>query len=245
MATYGGFAAVYDAFMRPPYDEWAEYVQAIWQKFGAKPSLVLDLACGTGNMTARFAQMGYDMIGVDCAAEMLSEAAGKNPDILYICQDMRALELYGTVDAACCLCDGMNYLEDSGDLTQVLHLIQNYLNPGGVFVFDMNTEYYFAEVLNNGVFAESDDTAAYIWENDYDPDTRVNEYAVTFFVQEENGLFRRFEEVHHETAFSESEVRQAAKDAGLEFCAVYNGGQFAQPNETSERIYYVLRKGEL
>jgi len=242
LTTYGGFAAVYDAFMCPPYDEWAGFVRALWRRFGEEPSLVLDLACGTGNMTARFAAMGYDMIGVDIAADMLSEAKTKNPDILYLCQDMRGFELYGTVDAACCLCDGMNYLESTSDLTQVFKLMTNYLNPGGVFVFDLNTEHYFAETLGDNVFAESNDDAAYIWENEYDPETRVNEYAVTFFVKEDNGLFRRFEELHRERVFTEKEVRAAAKKAGLAVCGLFAEGEFTPPTAESERVYYVLRR---
>jgi len=242
MAMYGGFAAVYDMFVCPPYDEWAVYVREIWRRFGKEPALVLDLACGTGNMSSRFAAMGYETIGVDCAAEMLAAAARKNPEILYVCQDMRELDLYGTADAACCLCDGMNYLESAEELMQVLCRLRNFLNPGGVFVFDMNTEYYFAEVLGSNVFAESNDEAAYIWENEYDPDTRVNEYAVTFFAKEANGLFRRFEELHCETAFAEAEVRNAAAAAGFEVCAVYDDMQFVPSHEASERVYYILRR---
>ena len=241
--AYSGFAAVYDELMQPPYDDWAVYAEALWLRFGAgKPSLVLDLACGTGNITTRLAKMGYDVIGVDCAEEMLSVAATKNQDILYLCQDMREFELYGTVDAACCLCDGMNYLADENELAQVLSLVRNYLNPGGVFVFDLNTEHYFANVLSGNVFAEASETAAYIWENDYDPETKTNEYAVTFFVQEANGLYRRFEELHNETAFSDEEVRRAAASAGLTVCAAFDGAGFDERNDTTERVYYVMQK---
>jgi len=242
MAIYGGFAAVYDALMDPPYDEWAQYVSALWAKFGEKPKLALDIACGTGNMTARFAAQGYDMIGVDSAADMLAAARAKNSEILYICQDMRELELYGTVDAAACLCDGMNYLESYDDLVQVMRLMRNYLNPGGVFVFDMNTEHYFADILGDSTFAEAGETVAYIWENSYDCESRVNEYAVTFFTEDENGLYKRFEEVHRETAFAESDVRKAAAKSGLTVCAVYDELTFDGPQDTSERIFYILRR---
>ena len=242
MTTYGGFAAVYDEFVRPPYDAWAEFVRALWRRFGDEPALVLDLACGTGSMTSRFAAMGYDMIGVDISGEMLAGAKAKSPDILYLCQDMRAFELYGTVDAACCLCDGMNYLESADDLLRVFRLMANYLNPGGVFVFDLNTERYFAETLGDGVFAEANEDAAYIWENEYDPETRVNEYFVTFFAREANGLFRRFEELHRERAFTDAEVRGAAEKAGLTVCGTFAAGGEAPPPEDSERVYYVLRR---
>jgi len=239
---YGGFAAVYDTFMCPPYDEWAGFVRTLWRRYGEEPKLVLDLACGTGNMTARFAAMGYDMIGVDLAEDMLAEAKLKSPDILYICQDMREMELYGTVDAACCLCDGMSYLEGIDDLIQVFRLMANYLNPGGVFVFDINTAYYFAEILGDGVFAESSDSAAYIWENEYDPETRVNEYAVTFFVRAENGMFRRFEELHREYAFTDEDIRNAAAAAGLTVCGAFADMDFTPPSAMSERIFYAVRR---
>ena len=146
MEAYTGFAAVYDTFMDDvPYEEWSQYVRSLLTEYGVKDGLVLDLGCGTGSMTELLSAAGYDMIGVDNSEEMLELACGKREksgrDILYLCQDMREFELYGTVAAVVSICDCMNYILDLEDLVTVFRLVNNYLDPGGIFIFDMNTEY--------------------------------------------------------------------------------------------------------
>ena len=143
MDAYTGFAAVYDRFMDDvPYDEWSRYVVKLLGQRGISEGLVLELGCGTGNMTERLARAGYDMIGVDSSEEMLELAVEKRErsglDILYLQQDMRSFELYGTVRAVVSVCDSMNYITEEQDLLQVFCLVNNYLDPGGIFLFDLN-----------------------------------------------------------------------------------------------------------
>ena len=152
MEAYTEFAAVYDEFMdNVPYDEWADYLHGLLQKDGIEDGLVLDLGCGTGAMTERMAAFGYDMIGADNSEEMLEIAMEKRlesgHDILYLLQDMREFELYGTVRAIYSVCDSVNYITEETDLEEVFRLVNNYLDPGGMFVFDFNTEYKYREIL--------------------------------------------------------------------------------------------------
>ena len=169
MEAYTGFAAVYDTFMdNVPYEEWCGYIKSLLTEQGVKEGLVLDLGCGTGSLTELLAAAGYDMIGVDASEEMLELAYEKKAvsgsDILYLCQDMRELELYGTVEAVISVCDCMNYILEYEDLVQVFRLVNNYLDPGGVFIFDLNTEYKYETVMGDRVIAEDREDAAFIWE---------------------------------------------------------------------------------
>jgi SAM-dependent methyltransferase len=248
MSAYQQFALVYDLFMEDvPYDEWTAYIISLWKKFGLNPALVLDLACGTGNITARLSEKGYDMIGVDRSQEMLMAAQSKpqtgDKPILYLCQDMCDFELYGTVDAVLCICDGINYLTEDGELLAVLKLVRNYLNPGGYFIFDINTEYKFSAVLSENSFSEIRDNEAYIWENYYDAAEKINEYRATFFMKKKNGLYERFDEVHYERAYSIAEVQECIAAAGLTLTAAYDELTFDPPRAESERVFFVVRRG--
>ena len=235
---YGGFAQIYDKFMDMPYDAWADYFQAIWHLHGHAPTMVLDLACGTGGLTAVLARRGYEMIGVDMSAEMLAIARQKDNASLYLQQDMREFELYGTVDAIICACDSMNYLVDDGDLAQTLALCANYLNPGGLLIFDLNTEHYFSQILDDNTFAATSDDAAYVWENFYDAASKINEYAITCFVQE-SGTYRRFEELHMQRAYSAGDIEAALAASTLRLVAQYHELSFEQPHPESQRIFFV------
>ena len=190
MEAYTSFARVYDTFMdNVPYKEWADYLGKILKEYGIDDGLVLDLGCGTGNMTEMLASSGYDMIGVDNAEEMLEIAMEKKVesghDILYLLQDMREFELYGTVRAVISACDSVNYITDDEDLTEVFRLVNNYLDPEGLFVFDFNTEYKYREILGEQTIAEDREECSFIWDNYYDEDERINEYELTLFVRDE------------------------------------------------------------
>ena len=144
MEAYTNFAEVYDTFMdNVPYEQWTEYIKETLKEDGIVDGLVLELGCGTGSMTERLAEAGYDMIGVDNSADMLEIALDKREksgrDILYLLQDMREFELYGTVRAIISACDCVNYVTEDEDLLQVFRLVNNYLDPEGLFLFDFNT----------------------------------------------------------------------------------------------------------
>ena len=170
MEAYGEFARVYDMFMdNVDYDQWSEYLIGQLKKYGIHDGLVLDLGCGTGVMTELLSAAGYDMIGVDNSEEMLGQAIEKREesghDILYLCQDMQEFELYGTVRAIVSVCDCLNYITEEEELLEVFKLVNNYLDPGGIFIFDMNTVYKYEEMLGDNVIAENREEGSFIWEN--------------------------------------------------------------------------------
>uniref|UniRef100_UPI000AC83547 class I SAM-dependent DNA methyltransferase n=1 Tax=Clostridium sp. NkU-1 TaxID=1095009 RepID=UPI000AC83547 len=159
MEAYTSFAEVYDRFMdNIPYKDWCEYVTGLLNEYGIKDGLLLDLGCGTGSLTELLADRGYDMIGVDNSEDMLQIAMEKREksgkDILYLMQDMREFELYGTVQAVLSICDCMNYILEYEDMTEVFRLVNNYLDPGGIFIFDLNTIYKYETLMGDSTIAE-------------------------------------------------------------------------------------------
>jgi len=208
------------------------------QQFGQhKNKIVVDLACGTGNITLMLAQMGYDMIGVDMSVDMLSQAqlkcAGEN--ILFLCQDMRELDLYGTVDAVICTCDGMNYILAEAELGAVFRKIKMFLNPGGVLIFDMNTVYKFANQLGNKSFEGEADGQSYVWNNDFDHATQINKYHVVFNTKENIP----FEEVHYQRGYHIDVVCDLLKEAGYKHVQVKDGYSDDPPSADCARVVFV------
>lgn len=244
MEAYTSFASVYDRYMdNVPYDTWAQNIKELFEKYNMPMEIVCDLGCGTGQMTRRLKEMGYDMIGIDVSYDMLMEAMGKEDSdgILYLCQDMRAFELYGTVGAVVSVCDSINYLADTSDLLQVCKLVNNYLDPKGLFIFDVKTDHYFKKLGSNTI-AENREEGSFIWENDYNPDTRDNYYYLTIYEENEEGTFDRFEEEHMQHAFSIDEIKTAIKESGLELLQVLDVSTMQPPTEDSDRLYFIARE---
>lgn len=247
MDSYESFARVYDDFMdNIPYDEWAGYVISLLKEKGIEEGLLLDLGCGTGNITQRLAKSGYDMIGVDNSAEMLEIAQEKNIEeesqILYLLQDMREFELYGTVRAVISICDSMNYIIEYEDLTEVFRLVNNYLDPEGYFIFDMNTLYKYETILADNTIAEDRETMSFIWDNYFYEEERINEYNLNLFLQEEDGRYRKFTETHYQKAYTIDEVKQAITDGGMECIAIYDAFTREAPRKDSQRVYVIARE---
>lgn len=178
----------------------------------------------------------------DAQADVADLDRDRRDSILYLCQDMREFELYGTVAAAVSICDSMNYITDLEDLTQVFRLVNNYLDPNGVFIFDMNTPYKYEELLADNTFAEVREESSFIWENYYDEEERINEYALTLFIRETPDVYRRYTETHYQRAYTLDEVRAAAEEAGLIWVTAYEAFTKEPVREDSERIYIVLRE---
>lgn len=247
MDAYTGFAAVYDTFMdNIPYEEWCEYLCELLQEQGIYGGLLLDMGCGTGSLTELLSSRGYDMIAIDNSEDMLQIAMEKRDEsgqnILYLLQDMRELELYGTVGAVVSICDSMNYLTEYDDLVKVMRLVNNYLDPGGIFIFDMNTIYKYQSMLGESTIAENREECSFIWDNHYDADTMLNEYDLALFVEEEQGLYRKHEEVHVQKAYSPETVKQAIAEAGMEFVAAYDAFTKNPPEDSGERFYMIARE---
>ena len=247
MSMYESFASVYDTFMdNVPYEEWSVYLKELLRREGIEDGLVLELGCGTGSMTELLAKSGYDMIGVDNSGDMLEIAMEKKAesgsDILYLLQDMREFELYGTVRAVVSVCDSMNYITEEEDLLEVFRLVNNYLDPEGIFIFDLNTIYKYQEVLGDTTIAENREESSFIWENSYYEEDQINEYDLTLFIRQEDGLFRKYEETHYQRAYDLETVKELLREAGMKLEAVYDAFTFKAPTEESERVYFVARE---
>lgn len=248
MESYTSFAKVYDTFMdNVPYQEWSVYLHELLIEHGIQEGIILDLGCGTGNITEILASKGYDMIGVDYSEEMLQIAMEKPSkeefEILYLAQDMREFELYGTVNAVVSICDSMNYITEENDLKEVFSLVNNYLDPGGVFIFDMNTVYKYEELLGENTFAETREECSFIWDNYYDDEEQVNEYQLTLFVEDkETSQYEKLQEVHYQKAYNIERVKELLIETGLEFIAVYDAFTKDSPSDDSERVYFVARE---
>ena len=245
--AYTSFAEVYDTFMdNVPYGEWCGYLTGLLRDFGVSDGLVAELGCGTGTMTELLSACGYDMIGVDSSEDMLSMAMEKRDrsgsDILYLCQDMRELELYGTVRAVVCVCDSLNYLLEEEELKETFALVNNYLDPGGLFLFDFNTPYKYGTVIGDCTIAENRDDCSFIWENYYEKDSGLNEYDLTIFVREEGGLFRRFTETHVQRGYAPETVRRLAQEEGLCWAGAMDADTGGPVGPESERIFAVAKE---
>lgn len=255
MEAYTDFARVYDQLMdETPYGQWCGNIVHELEAHGIRDGLVLELGCGTGSITELLAARGYDMIGVDCSGEMLNIACEKRAqsgsDILYLNQDMRTFELYGTVRAVVSVCDSINYLLEDGDLTECFRLVNNYLDPGGIFFFDFNTRYKYETVIGDSVIAENREDCSFIWENYFDPEGGINEYDLTVFVKNDEAsaggqeLFSRFQEVHLQRGYTLEEIQRLLEVSGLRFVRAYDADTLGGVTDTSERIYCVAQEYE-
>ena len=247
MEAYSDFASVYDLLMdNVPYDEWAEYLCSLFAEYQIKDGLLAELGCGTGCMTERMAAKGFDMIGIDLSEEMLEEAQEKKyesgHDILYLQQDMRNFELYGTVRGIYSICDSVNYILEEQDLLQTFHWVNNYLDPKGIFLFDFNTEYKYREVLGKRTIAENRRECSFIWDNDYDEETGINTYDLVLFIEREDGLYERSEETHYQKAYTLECMRELVERSGLEYLMAYDAFSRDAVREDSERICIVARE---
>ncbi len=248
---------------------------------------VVDLCCGTGIMTQLLAKEGYDMIGIDLSEDMREvarersrkETGEQDPEsqkgsekekekqILYLCQDMREFELFGTVGAVVCICDSLNYLIEEEDLLQTFRLVNNYLFPGGVFLFDFNTVHKYRDVIGDSVIAENREEASFIWENTYYEEEKINEYDLTFFVKEaaegdakeqpsikkekgtagegtperreEEVRYRKFTETHVQRGYEPEEVADLLKQAGMLLLEMRDSDTGGAVTKDTERVFCV------
>lgn len=255
---YEALARVYDLLNREiDYEAWGDFAEECFARFlSEKPQLVLDLACGTGRMTRTLARRGYDMIGVDGSEDMLSEAYMKeNGDrsILYLLQDMRSFELYGTVGATLCCLDSINYLLSEEDLRACFSTVHNYLDPDGLFLFDVNSPYKFQNVYGQNAYIlenefppepENNLPASAVfcgWQNHYSEEHRTCDFYLTVFEEREDGSYSREEEHQVERCYTLEELKKALSDCGFELLGAWSDFNFSPVTETSERIYLAAR----
>lgn len=253
MPAYDSIASVYDNINAEiDYAAWADFIENCFKRYlSERPELVLDLACGTGSMTLELAKRGYDMIGADLSEDMLMEAMDKAYDkgidgILFLKQDMRCFELYGTVGAITCCLDSLNYLTEDGDLETCLKCVHNYLDPDGLFIFDVNTPYKFENVYGDQhyIFESKNsfgENAYCGWQNDYDAETGLCSFYLSVFTEEKDGRFSRADEVQTERCYSKEELTDNLKKCEFEIIGFYGDYNFSAPQSNCERWYVIAR----
>lgn len=246
--AYTILADHYDELMEDiDYPAWADFYERMFSDhMEKKPEIVLDLGCGTGKLTSILAGRGYDMIGIDASPDMLSRAASlaeeEKKKILYLEQDMRAFDLYGTVDAVVCSLDCINYLTKKEDVALCFDRVHTFLAPGGIFVFDVNTKWKFEHVFGEESYILENEHVFLGWQNFYNPNTGLCRFYLTFFKEGEDGRWDRYEEEQRERAYSDKTLRQLLQNAGFELitvCADVNG---TPAGDADERHYFVCRR---
>lgn len=246
--SYGVFSEFYDALTaNVSYDTVAQVLGSLLTRYGKSRGLLLDLACGTGSVSVRLAEKGYEVIGVDLSPEMLSEAQNKaysaGQNILFLCQDMTALDLYGTVDAAVCMLDGLCHLPDEESLSATLQKVSLFMNPGGVFLFDVNSVYKHRAVLGNNTFVYDTDDVYCVWQNTLLSDGVTVQMDLDFFEPtSDEGDFVRQSERFTERAYPRETLEAMLKKAGFTVLDVFDGYSEKPAHDTSERLLFAVRK---
>ena len=243
---YNDFAYSYDVLMGDvDYQKRTEYIYSLFKKYDQEPTLMLDLACGTGEFSNRFAQKGISVIGVDISYDMLSLAREKSAeqgcDVLYLCQDAAELDLYGTIDGAICCLDSLNHITDYENFCKAIERTSLFLEKDRLFIFDLNTEYKHREVLGNNTFVIDTEDVYCVWQNEYNEENNIVDITLDFFTPDED-VFYRTGESFSERAYSNAEIESALEKAGLKIEAIFDDMTENAPNQNSERVIYVTRK---
>lgn len=246
--SYGVFSEFYDALTaNVSYDTVSQVLSSLLTRYGKSRGLLLDLACGTGSVSVRLAKKGYEVIGVDLSPEMLSEAQNKaysaGQNILFLCQDMTALDLYGTVDAAVCTLDGLCHLPNEESVFAALQKVSLFMNPGGVFLFDVNSVYKHRAVLGNNTFVYDTDDVYCVWQNTLLSDGVTVQMDLDFFEPiSDAGDYVRQSERFTERAYPRETLEAMLKKAGFTVLDVFDGYSEKPAHDTSERLLFAVRK---
>ncbi len=248
MNAYQNLARSYDRLTNDvPYQEVVDFYRQIWTAEGLNPRTAVDLACGTGSVAVLLAQEGMDVIGVDMSAEMLCEADTKaqkleNPP-RFICQRLERLSLPRGVDLAVCALDSLDYITEPEDCAEAIRRIYRILNPGGCFIFDVNTPQKL-RAMDGQVFLDEDDDVYCVWRGEFDEATNICSYGMDLFQRIGNAWQRSFEE-HREYAYSQQQLLAFLKAAGFTGIQVFADRSFSKPGKDAQRIYFKARKGRV
>ena len=244
---YDLLSRVYDSINSDiDYKAWADFFEKILDREAkARPELVLDLGCGTGKMTLELSSRGYDMTGIDYSPDMLDVARDtaeeQGADVLWLCQDMREFELYGTVDLTVSCLDCINHLTRPSDVEKTFKLVHNYLIPDGLFVFDINGKYKFENIYADRSYVMEEDGGVCIWQNNYDEKKKICDFYITLFEECEDGRYERYDEEQRERMYTLSEMKKLLEKCSLEFIGAYSDFEFKEATDDDERIYIVAR----
>ncbi len=244
--SYNDFAYVYDGLMSDvDYPSRTKYLLKLFKKFDRKPTLLLDVACGTGGFSLEFAKKGVEVIGTDMSEDMLAIAREKTAeeglDILYLCQSAEELDLYGTVDGAVCCMDSINHITDPKTLKTAFEKISLFLEPERLFIFDVNTLYKQEKILANNTFVLDEEDVYCVWQNEFDPEHKITNISLDFFTKEDD-IYVRSGEEFSEKAYTNEELGVLLQNAGFKIEAIFGDMSETPPADTEERIFYICRK---
>lgn len=246
--TYGRFAYVYDELMKDvPYEKWLMILTAKLEQYGIDGRKVLDLACGTGEITVELAQHGFNVSGVDLSDEMLmvaNEKAGKQGlTIPFFQQNMAELEGLGLYDCVTIFCDSLNYLREETDVQKTFSRVHEHLKDGGLFLFDVHSIYKMEEIFHNNTFAVNDEEVSYIWDCFPGEEPYSVEHDLSFFVRDnQSGLYDRFDELHYQRTYPVQKYKEWLQQAGFEVLELLADLEETPPTKETERILFVARK---
>ncbi len=248
MNAYGALAASYDRLTNDvDYEAVIGFAHEILAQEGLQPRTVADLACGTGSTTRILAQRGYQVVAVDLSEEMLIQAYDKCADLdnqpAFIHQSLQELKLLRGVDMAVCFLDSLDYILNPDDCKEAIRRVYKALNPGGIFIFDVNTPEKL-QAMDGQVFLDEDDDVYCVWRGEFDSKTNICSYGMDLFQRQGEVWQRSFEE-HQEYAYSAQQLKSFLKQAGFTSVRVYADGVLCDPREGEQRIYFKARKGKI
>ena len=246
MSSYSDFAYFYDSLMSDvDYKARSEYILSLFKKFGKKPTLLLDLACGTGGFSTQMAKQKIEVIAVDMSEDMLSVAREKSAslglDILYLCQRAEELDLYGTVDGAVCCMDSINHITDKQELLKAFEKVSLFLEKDSLFIFDCNTTFKHKNILADNTFVIEEDNIFCVWQNEYCEEKNMTDISLDFFVLKD-GAYERYSEEFSERAYETAEIKEMLEKAGFSLVAVFDDMSQNPPKENSERVFFAAKK---
>ncbi|TJX13766.1 class I SAM-dependent methyltransferase [Tissierella creatinini] len=246
MNSYTDFASLYDELMNDfDYEAWADYVERIYDKYDIKPKDILEMACGTGNLSFELAKRRYNLVCFDLSEDMLSKAykkLGKYKNVKLLELNMIDFNINKSFDSVISICDSINYLTNKDELFQCFKNVYKHLKDGGMFIFDVNSFYKLKHIIGNNTFVEDREDIFYTWQNYYDEEENICEFYLTFFKDDGNGRYNRFDEDHMERAYTIDEIIKLLKKAGFSKVEFFNAFTFDNPLETDERINFVAVK---
>jgi len=248
MEQYTGFAFVYDELMdEVDYDGWVKYLEDIIDKEDVKVKNILELACGTGNLTIPLAKKDYDIAGIDISYEMLGVAREKAEkegiELVLLEQDITELDFeIDNLDCVLCACDGFNYIIDDEDLEGVFKKAYKLLKDDGLFIFDISSYYKLSQVLGNNMYGENREDVTYMWQNFFYEEDNTLDMDLAFFIKDEEGKFDKFEEEHRQRAYTKEEIVGILNESGFDNIKVYGDFTFEEPKSTSQRIFFACKK---
>lgn len=242
---YQKFAKVYDAMMSEiPYDRWYQQIQKYLEKLGKTGGHLCELGCGTGQMTERFGNAGYEVTGIDLSVDMLALAMQKkkeNQEIVYLNQDMTDFSLHKPADVVLCICDSANYLLEPEDLSAMFRCVKENLAGDGIFLFDMKTRYCYKEILGDGVRVEDEEDYTVIWDNTFDDETDINEYVLTMFLAQEDGRYERYDECHVQRTYEDEAIMALLEQEGFHLIGLFGSDMTEPSGNQDERHYFVAK----